>query len=304
VEASVAILSWKPVTLAWTELGARLWRRFRAHRLLDHAASLSFYFMLSLFPLLLLGMSIAGSVLRSGADSRAALRSALTEVMPRSGLQVVDTTLDELQLGSGGFAVWVAAILACWSAVRGTRALIFRLNVAYDSVGKRSSVRRALLSIALSAGMLLLLATASVLLVHGKRLGGQLERDFATHGVLEGAWWFVSRVLLVGCAVLAFGLFYAYAPSVVDRRRRWISPGAVVGVLVWLLASAGLRLWLQNFSSYTLVYGSVGAVIALQLWLYITALSLLLGAELNAVVEEHSRTMNVHAGHIAASGRR
>ena len=87
-------------------------------------------------------MSLAGSVIHSEPASRVALRTALEEVLPRSAFAVVDDTLDEIELGGRGLAVWAAAIVAGWSATRGTRALVVRLNVAYGSVGRRSSVRR------------------------------------------------------------------------------------------------------------------------------------------------------------------
>lgn len=260
---------------------------FRRNQMTDNAASLTYFAMLSLFPALLAGVALLGLfggeslatdaadyVLRNGADSTTA-----------TTLQDTLKKLSESGSGAAGFALVVSLLLALNGASGAFAAAGRALNKVYGVEEDRGFLRRKVTDIGTTVLVIALFLVVLVALFVG---GGIAEDLFGKIGLGSTAamiWsvarWFVAFFV----AVVAFGVVYAVAPDVSPKRFRWISPGAVFGVAIWLVASALFGIYLKGFSSYGAAYGVFGAAIALLLWLYITTNAFLLGAELNASIE-------------------
>jgi len=141
------------------------------------------------------------------------------------------------------------------------------------------------LTIALAA----LMIVGLVLALYGGRIGQALFAHFGVGDVFRIAWKVLQWPVSFAAMFFSFSLVYYFAPNVEERKWYWVTPGSVVGVTLWLLASLGFRLYLHFFNSYSATYGSLGAVVILMLWLYITGLAILVGGEVNWVIENEDR---------------
>jgi len=276
-----------------------LWRvRARAEEdeILGRAAQLSFYFLLALFPLLLFLITLFGYMAGAGSHLRHKLITYLGSVMPGSALQLVVATIEEVTSARGGGKLWFGLLAALWAASSGFNALAQALNSAYDVPETRSWWKLRLISIGLTVAIAVLIVSALVIVLYGGRLGNFLatwaNEDFAFTLVWKILQWPISLAFVF----IAFSLIYQFGPNVgarrsgkrilaSDFRRRWLSPGVVVAVILWLLVSLGFRLYLHFFNSYSATYGSLGALIILMLWFYLTGAAILLGGEINCELE-------------------
>ncbi|MGZ4268113.1 MAG: YihY/virulence factor BrkB family protein [Solirubrobacteraceae bacterium] len=264
---------------------------FRAHEMTDRAASLTYYAMMSLFPALLLGVTLLGLlgqqaivanasdyVLRHGADASTAavVRKTLQNVIDSSG-------------GALGFALVISIALALNGASGAFAASGRALNAIYGVEEDRGFVRHKAADLGATLTVIVLFAIVLVSLFLG---GGIAKSLFGTIGLgsTAAAIWSVLRwpVALVA-AMVAYAVVYGLAPNVSPRRIRWISPGAAAGVVLWILLSIAFGIYIKNFSSYGAAYGAFGAAIVLLLWLYVSANAFLFGAELNAELDRSER---------------
>jgi membrane protein len=275
-------------------------RRVRARaeedEILGRAAQLSFYFLLALFPLLLFLITLFGYMAGAGSHLRHKLITYLGSVMPGSALQLVVATIEEVTRARGGGKLWFGLLASLWAASSGFNALAQALNSAYDVPETRSWWKLRLISIGLTVAIAVLIVSALVIVLYGGRLGNFLatwaNEDFAFTLVWKILQWPISLAFVF----IAFSLIYQFGPNVgarrsgkrilaSDFRRRWLSPGVVVAVILWLLVSLGFRLYLHFFNSYSATYGSLGALIILMLWFYLTGAAILLGGEINCELE-------------------
>lgn len=271
------------------ELARRVWRRIREDRIADQSAKLSFYFLLSIFPLLFFVTSLLGMVLRKGERLRDMLYGTLATVAPSSATELIRATLDEISAGAGGLKLSLALLATVWAASRGTAALIEGLNVAYEVRNYRRWWRRNVLAVALTMAFTVTLAAALPLLMFGARLAQWAGDYFGTGGAIVAAWSVAQQVAALALAVMAFNVLYFVAPNVKNRRWRWLMPGTVVGVGLWLLASYGFKLYLHFFDRYSATYGSIGAVVVLMMWFFLSGIAILVGGEVNSEIEKAAR---------------
>lgn len=265
----------------------RAFGTFRAHEMTDHAATLTYFVMMSLFP----GVVVAISLL--GIFGQASLAGDAGRYIAENGgdketADFIRATLDKLLSSSGG-GIGVAlaiSILIGLNGASGAFAAAGRaLNTVHAVDEDRGFVRRKVTDIGFTLVVILLLAIVLVSLFLG---GGIADDLFGTIGLgSTGALiWSIARwpVALV-LAMVAFGIVYAFAPDVEPRRMRWLTPGAVVAVVIWIVASILFGFYIKNFGSYGAAYGAAGAAIVLLLWLYLTGNAFLFGAELNMALE-------------------
>ncbi len=265
----------------------RTLKGYQAHNMTDHAASLTYFAMMSLFPSLLAGIAILSLVGEASLAQKAATY-LLDNGADASTAEVVRETLDKMIATSGGaagFALLISFALALNGASGAFAAAGRALNTIAGVEEDRGFVHRKLLDI----GMALLVISLLTVTVVAIFLGGGIADDLlGTIGLGEtGAQiWSLARfpVALIA-AMLTYSVVYAFAPATTPRRWRWITPGAVAGVGIWIAASFGFAIYIQNFSSFGAAYGAFGAAIVLLLWLYVSANAFLLGAELNLTVE-------------------
>ena len=270
-------------------LARRVWRRAVDDRIADQSAKLSFYFLLSVFPLLYFLTALLGLVLSRSEAALAQLQAGLATVAPAAAATLIDATVKEIVQGSGGLAISLSLLATLWTASRGTVAIIEGLNVAYEVRQYRSWWQRNLLAVGLTLAFCSFIVLALALLIHGGRAVEWLGDRLGMAPLATTAWTLAQNLLMLGCALLAFNVLYAVAPNVRNRRWHWFMPGTLAGVALWLLVSYAFKLYLAFFDRYAATYGSIGAVIVMVLWFYLSGIAILVGGEVNSEIEKAAR---------------
>ena len=269
-------------------IAKRTWESMFADRLFGRAAELGFYFLFALFPTLFSASSILGLVARSASQFYDRILAYLALVIPTQALGTVLATFNETTAAATRGKLTFGLIAAIWSASAGVSAIQDSLNTVYKVKENRSYLAARLYAIALT-----IILTIIITLVLCAMLGGDFVAAFISHQLNNGplivvaatmarliAWAIASALLSLSSAVI-----YYWAPDLDTRRWHWLTPGGAFGILGWLIASLALRIYLSFFNSYSVTYGSLGAVIILLTWFYITGLMILVGAEINSQIE-------------------
>ncbi|MFN2532896.1 MAG: YhjD/YihY/BrkB family envelope integrity protein, partial [Pyrinomonadaceae bacterium] len=264
----------------------RLWREIEEDDVFGRSAQLAYYFLLALFPLLLFLTSVIGLVMGSGSGIRHALFNYLSEVLPGSAFSLIDTTMYEVSAASSGGKVAFGILAALWAASNGMGAITSALNVGYDVKESRPWWKQRLVAIKLTIILSVLIITALVLLLYGGHIADYIAASYGFSAVFTWAWKLIQWPLVVMFMLLSFALIYYEAPDLREQKWTWLTPGSAIGVAIWLLISFAFRVYLHFFDSYSKTYGSLGAVIILMLWLYLTGAAILIGGEVNSVVED------------------
>lgn len=264
--------------------GAGIVQRINDKRLSLIAAGIAFYGILALFPALAAIISLWGLV----GDPGSILPQIehFRGVMPEGVFGLLSRQINVLtwaDQGSLGWATLVSLGLAIWSSRAGVAALINGLNAVYDAPN-RGGISHYATALGLTVALIAvaLCAVAAILVV--PLILAFVPLGPAAEIALEVARWAMAVTVLMAGA----GLVYRYGPNRKGRRLPWVTPGAVLAVLLWAGVSAGFSIYLSNFGNYNEVYGSIGAVIALLMWLYFSGLLLLVGAALNAEIESRA----------------
>jgi membrane protein len=273
---------WRLGGLTPWQLTKRVWREYGEDEIADRAAALSYYFLFSLFPALLFLTALIGMLPIPGLlDS---LMAYVNQALPGDAASVIEKTLKEIMRGSSGSLLSLGVLIALWSGSNGMGSVIVALNVAYDVDDPRPWWRRRLVAIALTVGFSLFILAALLLMVFGPLLGGTVANALGLGAVFTTAWNALHVPVAVSFALVGIALVYYLAPAA-KQQWRWVTPGSVVALVLWLAMSFGLRAYVAHFANYNATYGSIGGVILLMLWLYLTGVALLLGAEVNAEIE-------------------
>ena len=253
---------------------------------LNRAAILSFYFLLALFPLLLFLIALLGSFADSGTELRRNLLTYLRAIVPVSASDLINTTVDEISQKSSGGKLSFGLLTSLWFASSGMGAIIEGLNVAYDVKETRAWWRRTLLAIVLTIALAVLIVTALALMFYGSRMAEGIANHYGFGAAFTAAWTVLQWLFVLIFVFIAFVLIYFLAPDLHEQQLRWLTPGAAVGVILWLLVSFLFGSYLNFYNTYSVVYGSLGAVIILLLWFYLTGVTILIGGEVNAIIEQ------------------
>ncbi|MDQ4129792.1 MAG: YihY/virulence factor BrkB family protein [Actinomycetota bacterium] len=259
---------------------------FYDDQITHHAAALTYYGLMSLFPTLLFGLSLLG-LLGHYPETYEAILSYLRGLVPDTTLGTLDAALrGALQSkGTAATALVLGLVVTLYGTTGALEAARRALNVVFEAGGDRSFLRRKAIDIASSVLLIGLVSATLVLLF----VGGGLARDlFGFLGLGSTAawvWGLVRWPAALAVAMLVFAFVYYVTPDVEQRAFRWITPGALAGVTVWLAASATFSFYVSNFADVNATYGSFAAAIVLIVWLWLTNLALLFGAELNAEIE-------------------
>jgi len=266
---------------SWTSTLGRTVRETKRDNLTDLAAGLTYYALLSIFPMLLAVLSILGLF---GESATRPLIDNLRELAPGSARDTVITAVENLQRsqGAAGVLFVVSVAGALWSASRYVAAFMRAANVIYEvdegrPIWKKLPVRLGLtvvLAIALVAATLAVVVTGDL----ASQVGDLLGLGDTAVTLWNWAKWPVAIVLVA----LLLALLYWAAPNVRHPGFRWLTPGAVLAIVIWVAGSVGFTIYLANFDSYNKTYGTLAGVIIFLVWLWITNLGVLLGAEFNA----------------------
>ncbi|HEY2961944.1 MAG TPA: YihY/virulence factor BrkB family protein [Pyrinomonadaceae bacterium] len=276
---------WALRNISWFELAKRVWKEVNNDSMFGRAAQLSYYFLLALFPLLIFLTSVIGIVLGSGTGTRHALFNYLARIMPPSAFQLLDATMLEVSAASSGGKISLGLLAALWAASNGMTAITESLNVAYDVKETRPWWKQRLVAIGLTLALSVLIISALILVVAGGNIAEHIANAYGFGAQFAIAWKIIQWPVVLAVMMLAFALIYYFAPDLRDQAWQWLTPGAAIGVALWLLVSLGFRVYLHFFDSYSKTYGSLGAVIILMLWLYFTGAAVLIGGEINSEIE-------------------
>ncbi len=268
------------------EFAVRVWREMDQDRVTGQAAELAFFFLLAVFPFLLFLTAVLGWILQSEVTLYDAIRTYLVRLAPASITELIDSTLREVTNRAGGGKAVFGLLTAFWAASSGMVAMIEGLNIAYEVTERRPWWRKRLVAAALTATVITMMVLALALLSFGARVKEWIADRYDLGGWFNAGASAVNWLLLLGLVVVAFNILYIYAPNAKHRKWNWLLPGTVVGIGLWLLASLGLKLYLTYFDNYSVTYGSIGAVVILLLWFYVSAIAILIGAEVNSEVQK------------------
>jgi len=278
---------WQLGGLSVVGLSKRVWREMDVSRddVFGRSAELAFYFFLAAFPLMIFFLTILGFIAGHHATLTDGLVNSLSRVLPGSAHNLIERTIRQTEIHSSGWLMAVGIAGALWSGSAGVAALMSTLNIAFGVKETRPIWKARAVAIGLTIVLGVLIVAAILISLFGGWVAGQLGTAFGLPGALKELWRVGEYAIALFLIVLAYAVLYRWAPNRKQRHWAWITPGAVVGVLLWIAASVVLRLYLTYFKSFAATYGSLGAVIVLLFWFYILGFSMLTGAEVNAVIE-------------------
>ena len=263
---------WRLLKLAITD--------FFADDMATYAAALAYRLLFSIFPFLIFLTALLGFL---GAPRFFEwMRQQAAYLLPAQAMQAVENVLAELQTPQGGL-MSVGIALAVWSASAGVLGTMDALNVAYDVKERRPMWKRFAVSILYTLALAVMLIVASALMISGPEFLTWLTRYVGLDELFIMVWAWVRWPIAIFLLMLAVALVYWAAPNV-KQPFRFITPGSVVAVTVWVIASVAFGFYVQTFANYNQTYGSLGAVIILLFYFFLSAAVLLFGAELNAVI--------------------
>lgn len=251
----------------------------------DIAAELAFWSLLATFPFLIMVLTIIGYLPLHGASEE--LTATLYRVMPQQAAALVDHTLHEVVGRARGGLLVVSMLGALWSASGGIGAAMTALNRAYDVPDRNSYLRAKARSLVVTLAAAALSVLAAFLVLVGPAIGHLLARWWGLGPAVRVVWQVARWTVAVLSMQLVLALLYYFLPNVKNNRFRFITPGAVVAVFGWLVVSALFNLYVSHFSVYAKTYGTLGAAVVLLLWLYLTGFMIVLGGEINAILDRH-----------------
>ena len=264
----------------WKDIAKRTAKEVKQDQVPLLAAGVAFYTLLALFPAIIAGVSIYGLV----ADPQTVRDQIdkLTEMLSPSTAQLLTEQIKQVTSGAGGalgLATVIGILTALWSASSGMKALITGVNLAYDEGESRKFVKLRGLSILLTLGAMVLLAVAGATIVGFPPIADSLPT------VLQWVLGILRFVVLAVLLVLGLAALYRYAPDRDEPKWTWVSWGSGVATVLWILASIGFSIYVNSFGNYNKTYGALAGIIILMFWLYLTAVIVLVGAELNTEME-------------------
>jgi membrane protein len=283
----------------------RTLRSFYDDQMTHHAAALTYYVLMSLFPSVLLALSLLG-LLGQYPETYNAIMDYLREVAPLSVVDPLDRSLRRAlqSKGTAATALVIGVVVALYGTTGALEAARRALNVVFEADGGRSFLRRKALDVASSVVLMVLVLPSLVMVFVGGRFAEDLL-GFIGLGSTAAQIWSIARWPgALAVAMLVFAFVYYVTPDVRQRAFRWVTPGAVVGVLLWLVGSLGFSAFVSQIADVGALYGAFAGAIVLVAWLWLTNVALLLGAELNAEIEReqqlgegvrHEDTLNLPA---------
>jgi membrane protein len=271
-------------------------KSFDEEDLTSNAAQVAYYFLLALFPLLLFLVSLFGIAIGSANDLKTELFTYLSQAMPGSAYDLVQKTIEEVTQNSSGGKLTFGILGALWAASAGLDSIRVVLNGIYNVAESRPWWKTKLTSLALTIGLGVLMTFALGAIFYGSKfillILSSLSLPIQSPVILAVLQYTTLTIVLV----LIFALLYNFLPNHKKFKWVWVSPGAIVAIILWLVVSFAFRLYLGYFNTYDKTYGSLGAVIILMLWLYLTALVILIGGAMNAVLQEYTDPEAAEAG--------
>ncbi len=288
-------VSHSPLSNLWDFEGASPWivmkrsgKAFIDDNLVSRAAELGYYFLFALFPMLLSASSILGLVAKKASTVYIGLLNYLAIVIPHTAFQMVIETFNQTAAAATGGKFIFGLAAALWSASVGFAAIQDTANIVYKVKETRPYWKAKLQAIGVTILLILVITSALFVMLAADYLVRRTKDFTRNHAIasvevllIHAVAWICVLALLM----MLFALIYYFAPDVTNKKWHWLTPGAAIGILGWLAASMGLRVYLHYSPGYTATYGSLGGVIILLTWFYITGLMILAGAEINSEIQ-------------------
>ena len=268
---------------SWVAAGKRALGEFGSDQLQDRAAALTYYAVLSIFPGLLVVVSLLGLL---GKSATQPLITNLTQAAPTSVRQIISNAVGNLQHGHGaaGFAAIIGIVLALWSASGYIAAFMRAANVVWDVPEGRPFWKITPVRIGVTVLIMVLLVASALMVVVTGGLASHVGQVLGIGSTAVTVWDIAKWPVLLIIVSLMISILYWVAPNA-KRGFQWVSPGGVLAVVAWLIASGLFAFYVANFSHYNKTYGSIAGVIVLLIWLWISNIAILFGAEFNAELE-------------------
>ena len=279
------MLAYFDTTLGWGELLKRTVKETQADNGLGLAAQLAYYFFLALFPALLFLIALAG--IFASAELITRVVNMMSGVAPPDVVGIIRDQLISLTRGDQGGIMTFGVLAALWSSSAAMVALIDSLNRAYDVEDARPWWKQRLTALLLTVGVAAFILASFALVVVGPQLAESVASRLGLGSAFEWGWKILQWPLVFALVATAFGLIYYFAPDV-DQDFVFLTPGSVTATVLWLAGSLAFRFYVVNFGTYNETYGAIGGVMVLMLWLYISGLVVIVGAEMNAEIEHAS----------------
>ena len=277
---------WKLGSLTPWQLGRAVFAEIITNNLFGRAAELAFYFLFALFPLILLMVTLFGLFASHSIELQNDLLFYFADFLPPTAFQALRIVATELVANASSGKLTFGLVFALWLVSGGVSSMISALNMAYHIKETRSWFKVRAIALGLSLMISILVLAAVFFVLAGSDFVGWLGAELRLDPLVVLVWKAVQWPAAILFVTLSCSLIYYFGPDVKGRRRRsWLTPGSAFGAFMWLAVSFGFRAYLHFFNNYSASYGSLGAVMILLLWLYISGLAYLIGAEINAEIE-------------------
>ncbi len=271
----------------WKASVKRAVKEFKEDRATLTSAGMAFYWFLSIIPAMVAFIGLLGlfNASKTAIDS---ITDTVRSALPGQASGVLVDAIQNREVGGSLVAALVGIALALWSASSGMVGLQMGLDIAYDVTDDRKFVKKRLVAFELMIAMLVLGGVATALIVFGAPLGDALRDNLPFGSAFVVLWTVIRWTLGLAALTALFATIYFLSPNRETPRWVWVSPGGILAALIWLAASLGFSFYVSSFGKYAETYGSLAGVVVLLLWLYLTALAVILGGELNAELERQS----------------
>ncbi len=270
--------------LSLWKLTSRVWASSLDDEIFDRSAELAYYFLFALFPALIFLSAMFGIFSSTKTQANLELMLYLGKVIPPGAFTMVASAVSTTTRAADTGKIAFGAITALWAATYGMSSAQSILNVVYRVKETRPYWKAKAIALVMTLAIFVLVFSAMLLLILGNYLAELIVDNWLMNRALLDVWKIVQLLASPFFMSLVFSITYHWGPNRKGHTWTWISPGALVGIVGWVAVSIGFRIYLHFFNNYAVLYGSVGTVIVLLTWFYVSGLMLLLGAEINVII--------------------
>ncbi len=270
-----------PPRRQWRSFALQIYDKLFEDEVFGRAAQLAYYWLFSLFPLLILMTSLLA--LSPLADNLGHWIEPLNRVLPPEAFVLVKNTFSEITERRRGGLLSFSILVVIWSSSSGMGAVITSLNKAFDAPDTRPWWKERLLAILLTVGLSIFIIAALLLIFFGDHISSRLAATFGYGQTFIKVWNTAQWVLVITFVLIGIELIYYFAPNT-THRWEFFTPGTLFALFFWLLISFGFRFYVTNFTNYSAIYGALGGVMVLMAWLYLTGVGILVGGVINSVI--------------------
>src|SRR5580693_1636573 len=276
---------WKFGGLTFWKLVRRVLHDAQDNEVFKRASGLAFDFLLALFPMLFILLAGFGLFTSHSLQLRISLLAYFADLLPAPAFQLLNSTTQELAANTSGEKLTIGVVAGLWLVSGGVASIIASLNAAFRIKESRSWFKVRAIALGLTLVISILILAALCIVLAGGDLVDWLGNELHLASALIAFWKALQWPTAMLFVMFSDALIYIFGPNL--RKKRWhlITPGSVFGAVSWVVASAGFRIYLRYVNNYNVIFGSLGALVILMIWLYVTGLAFLIGGEINANIE-------------------